>query len=735
MDRIKEYITNQFTQQVGYIPNIDNPKTFNEKIQWLKLYYHDPLMTKCADKYAVREYIKEKIGEKYLIPLLGAYDTPEQINFDKLPNKFVLKINNGSGKNIICRNKKSLDIEETKKKLSEWLKPENSHYFYSYEWAYKDIKPKIICEKYIEEDNHKLKDYRFLCFHGKPQYIWVDTNSLNNNPNHKRNTFDIKWNEINAEIGHPRNLTKIQKPKKLNELINIATKLSKDFPHVRVDLYLVKNIIYFGELCFYSQNGMANIKPVEWDYKIGKYLSIRKIKNKNILDYLNYKKTRKAKVVIYTANSENYDKLINHTYLSKDFNYVCFTDKKIKNPGVWEIRPIKKTKLDSVRTSKYYKLFPHEVLPNYKYSVWIDTNVDVTSNILEKRVNELIKKKIKIAIPPHFERNCIYQEAKACIVFQKDNPDIILKQINFLKKEKYPKNNGLFENNLIFRDHNDSKIIKVMEDWWWMISNFSRRDQLSLNYVLWKNKTKCEKLFSQNARFMNDDFIFNEHNTKIVSTLFIDNKNGFNNNDFIQKLVTVSNNKFKIKFDLKEFTEVKQINFNPLRNQFCQVKINKIKINTKSIPDSDFKYQTNGEILESGFIDFKKTSDPQIIFKIPQNTKILSIYGDINLYNTETLYNETNREKDQLQADLIKTNREKDQLQADLIKTNREKDQLQSKLNIIKNINQQKKMENKINNKINLENQKIYDLEQTLKEIRSIKAFKLWRIYCKITGK
>jgi len=250
---------------------------------------------------------------------------------------------------------------------------------------------------------------------------------------------------------------------------------------------------------------------------------------------------------------------------------------------------------------------------------------------------------------------------------------------------------GKYKKNIFYKTFNQARLI------YFEVLVFLQK----LNFKF-KNKTKCEKLFSQNARFMNDDFIFNEHNTKIVSTLFIDNKNGFNNNDFIQKLVTVSNNKFKIKFDLKEFTEVKQINFNPLRNQFCQVKINKIKINTKSIPDSDFKYQTNGEILESGFIDFKKTSDPQIIFKIPQNTKILSIYGDINLYNTET---------------------------------NREKDQLQSKLNIIKNINQQKKMENKINNKINLENQKIYDLEQTLKEIRSIKAFKLWRIYCKITGK
>ena len=422
-------------------------------------------------------------------------------------------------------------------------------------------------------------------------------------------------------------------------------------------------------------------------------------KKRKIKSYLNYKKTRNAKVAIYTAYNENYDNLIQHKYISKNFDYICFTDKKIKNPGIWEIKPINKTKLDAVRTSRYYKLFPHEILSKYKYSVWVDTNVDVTSDILEKRVNQLIEKKIKIAIPPHFERDCIYQEAKACVDFQKDNPEIILKQVDFLKKEKYPKNNDLFENNLIFREHNDSKIIKVMDDWWWMINNFSRRDQLGLNYVLWKNKLECTQLFSKNARLMSDDFIYKDHNTKIVSTLFIDKGTGFNNDNFIQKIITISNNKYKASFDLSEFETIKQIIFNPLKNQFCKFKITKVKIDGKITPISKIKYQTNGILLDNSFIDFSKTSDPQIIFTINIKIKIISINGNINFYNLENLYiNSTNQINNLVQ--------EKEQIKLD-------------STNQINNLVQEEEILQKENKR----------LKSDLNKIQSSKTYKIWQKY------
>ena len=145
----EEKIKKQFKEALGYELNLENPKTYNEKLQWLKLYYHNPLMTKCADKYLAREYIKEKIGEEYLVPLIGVWDKVEDIDFNSLPKQFVLKVNWGSGQNIIVKDKSKLNIEETKNKLNGWLKPFSNHYYYSYEWQYKDIEPKIICEKNI----------------------------------------------------------------------------------------------------------------------------------------------------------------------------------------------------------------------------------------------------------------------------------------------------------------------------------------------------------------------------------------------------------------------------------------------------------------------------------------------------------------------------------------------------------------------------------------------------------
>ena len=166
-------IKKQFKEALGYELNLENPKTFNEKIQWLKLYYHNPLITKCADKFKVRDYIKEKIGEEYLIPLIGVWDKVEDIDFASLPEQFVLKVNWGSGMNIIVKDKSKLDIEDTKKKLKKWINPFSNHYYYSFEYSYKHIEPKIICEKYIEQVDGDLFDYKLTCFNSKVIYIEV----------------------------------------------------------------------------------------------------------------------------------------------------------------------------------------------------------------------------------------------------------------------------------------------------------------------------------------------------------------------------------------------------------------------------------------------------------------------------------------------------------------------------------------------------------------------------------
>ena len=271
LDDKKYIIEHQFEQAVGYKPNIDNPRSFNEKMQCLKLYNEDPLLTKCADKYLVREYVKEKIGEEYLIPLLGVWDSLDDIDFDKLPNQFVLKVNWGSGQNIIVKDKSKLDIKEAKAKLKEWLKPHSNHYYFGFEWCYKNIQPKIIAEKYIEQIDGNLLDYKIFCNNGNPSFLFV---GIDRHKDLKFNFYDLDFNLLPFKQHYDVSNKKIQKPECFQEMLNVAKKLSKDFLHARIDLFLIGNKIYFGEITFYHFNGMEPFEPVEWDYKLGEMLTL-----------------------------------------------------------------------------------------------------------------------------------------------------------------------------------------------------------------------------------------------------------------------------------------------------------------------------------------------------------------------------------------------------------------------------------------------------------------------------
>ena len=273
----EDIIKKQFKEALGYELNLENPKSFNEKIQWLKLYYHNPLMTKCADKYLAREYIKEKIGEEYLIPLICVWDKVEDIDFNSLPKQFVLKVNWGSGQNIIVKDKSKLNIDETKNKLNGWLKPFSNHYYYSYEWQYKDIEPKIICEKYIEQMDGDLFDYKLTCFNGRVIYIELHINS--SMQNHKRCFYSLDWIKQDfTQQAFDTYEQEIPKPIILDELIKSANILSSEFPNVRVDFYILNNRIYFGELTFSDGNGLNLFIPQSYDYKFGELLELPKEK-------------------------------------------------------------------------------------------------------------------------------------------------------------------------------------------------------------------------------------------------------------------------------------------------------------------------------------------------------------------------------------------------------------------------------------------------------------------------
>lgn len=253
--------------------NLENPITYTEKLQWLKLNWYDPIATKCTDKYEVREFVKERIGEQYLNELYGVYDSVEEIDLNKLPDSFVLKATHGSGWNIICRDKNKMNWAVELKKMKRWLK--TNYYWFGREWNYKDIKPRIICEKYLaEEDGEPPKDYKIFCFHGEPKFIQVDIDRFKG---HKRNIYDLEWNLLDAEFLYPKfNEKLIKKPVKLSEMIELSRKLSKDFPHVRVDFFIVENKIYFGELTFFPESGFKKFKPEDFEIQVGSWLKLSK---------------------------------------------------------------------------------------------------------------------------------------------------------------------------------------------------------------------------------------------------------------------------------------------------------------------------------------------------------------------------------------------------------------------------------------------------------------------------
>lgn len=257
----------QYRIKTGRKLNLEEPKRFTEKLQWYKLNYRTSLMTQCADKLRVRDYVDSKGFGNILIPLHGYYYNIEELDFSELPNSFILKTNNGSHTNIICKDKGSLNYKATLNKLENWLTSRTPKA--GREWAYYDIKPCIVCEELLVDmnnPNEDIRDYKFLCFNGRVEYIWVD---IDRSTNHKRNFYDRTWNFLNISSDYPNTGDVIPKPEKLAEMITIAEKLSEEFPHVRVDLYFVNESIFFGELTFYSLSGYESFNPDNFDYVLG----------------------------------------------------------------------------------------------------------------------------------------------------------------------------------------------------------------------------------------------------------------------------------------------------------------------------------------------------------------------------------------------------------------------------------------------------------------------------------
>lgn len=251
--------------------NFKNPQTYQEKLQWLKYYYHNPVMTQLVDKYRCREYIAEKIGEEHLISLIGKYDSVNEIDFDTLPEKFVLKCNHDSGSIAICKNKKEFDFEKAKEMLNKGLK--RNQFYLSREWPYKNVKPCIICEKYLEDDNFSdIQDYKFFCFDGKVGFFAVYTDR---HTDMHITYYYPGWEKINMKLcKYPVSEKEDYRPENFDEMFRFAEILSKGFPEVRVDFYSVNGKTYFGEMTFYSSGGRLLFEPDEYNYKFGEMIKL-----------------------------------------------------------------------------------------------------------------------------------------------------------------------------------------------------------------------------------------------------------------------------------------------------------------------------------------------------------------------------------------------------------------------------------------------------------------------------
>ena len=266
----KLYLKLVYRAKMGKKLHLNNPKLYNEKLQWLKLYDRREVYTLLVDKYRVRKYIADVLGEEYLIPLLGKWDSPEDINFDILPEQFVLKCNHDSGSVIICKDKETFNQEKAKVFLQK--KMETNHYYLGREWPYKSVRPCIIAEKYMTpEDSDALVDYKYFCFDGEPKIMYWSKDKAEDP---RTDFFDMEFNHLPIRMRDPNSEVLPEKPANFEKMKEIAKRLSSGFPHVRIDFYEINGQIYFGEFTFYHCSGFVEVKQEEWNNRLGEWITI-----------------------------------------------------------------------------------------------------------------------------------------------------------------------------------------------------------------------------------------------------------------------------------------------------------------------------------------------------------------------------------------------------------------------------------------------------------------------------
>ncbi|MGE5579016.1 MAG: ATP-grasp fold amidoligase family protein [Bacillota bacterium] len=266
----ERYLKLLFSCRMGYPLDLDNPKTFNEKLQWLKIHDRDPRYTMMVDKYAVRQWVADSIGEEHLIPLIGVWDSFEEIDFDSLPERFVLKCTHDSGSTVLCKDKAKFDSWDRCRFIRKRMSL--NYYALGREWPYRNVKPRIIAEELmVDESGTELKDYKFFCFDGEPKVLLVATGRQIEN---HVNFYDMRFNRIPLKITYPNTEQEIKRPPGFDEMLHYAQILSRGIRHVRVDFYDVNGRVYFGEMTFYHLGGMGRFDPPEYDRLWGDWIRL-----------------------------------------------------------------------------------------------------------------------------------------------------------------------------------------------------------------------------------------------------------------------------------------------------------------------------------------------------------------------------------------------------------------------------------------------------------------------------
>lgn len=268
----EKYLRKAYRLNMGRELNLEHPQTYTEKLQWLKLYDHRPEYSQMVDKYGVKRYVAEKIGEEYIIPLFGVWERAEDIDFDVLPQKFVLKTTHDSGGIVVCKDKNSLNIPEVRKQLNYFVS--RDYYEIKREWPYKNVKPRIIAEKYMEDSHYQeLRDYKFFTFGGEAKVLYIAQGRGKGEPT-VADFFDMNFNHLPFTIDHDIAAVAPQRPEKFEEMKQLAAELSQGTPQLRVDFYEVDGKVYFGEMTFFHCSGLNPFHPEEWDRIFGDWVQL-----------------------------------------------------------------------------------------------------------------------------------------------------------------------------------------------------------------------------------------------------------------------------------------------------------------------------------------------------------------------------------------------------------------------------------------------------------------------------